>query len=171
MTEPRNESRRGEDMEITIRKAREEDIARVVDLAVEMVVHSLSPFRDTPREEIREFRRKDLVVLRDAFRYDHVGIFIAEDRNKNFIGHVIVVSGDIESSTGERQGWVFDLSVKKEYWRLGVGKRLMAQAESFVRENGLSYLGMGVTTSNQQAVRFYEGLGYKEERKRMIKKL
>ncbi len=158
-------------MTITIRKAHEEDIAQVVDLAVEMVVHSLSPFRGTPPEEIREFRKKDLTVLRDAFRFDHVGIFVAEDREKKFLGHVIVVSGDIESSTGERQGWVFDLSVKKEYWRSGVGKKLMARAEAFVKENGLSYLGMGVTSSNEQAVRFYEGLGYREERKRMIKKL
>jgi ribosomal protein S18 acetylase RimI-like enzyme len=158
-------------MKITIRKSETEDIDKVVELAVEMVVHSLSPFRDTPSEEVRDFRKKDLTVLRDAFRYDHVGIFIAEDEEKEMLGHVIVVSGDIESSTGERQGWVFDLSVKKEYWRSGVGRKLMEKAEDFIKSNGLSYIGMGVTTSNEQAVRFYEGLGYKEERKRMIKKI
>jgi ribosomal protein S18 acetylase RimI-like enzyme len=158
-------------MNYTIRRATSaDDVQKVIDLAVEMVVHSLSPFRDTSQDEIRQFRRTDLAVLKNAERYDNIGIFIAEDDEKRFIGHVIVVSGDIETSTGEKQGWVFDLSVKEEHWKSGIGKALMEEAETFVKDQGLKYLGMGVTTSNERAVRFYERCGYSEERKRMIKK-
>ncbi|MGV8119602.1 MAG: GNAT family N-acetyltransferase [Candidatus Xenobiia bacterium LiM19] len=157
-------------MKYTIRRAKADDIQKVIDLAVEMVVHSLSPYRETSREEIREFRRTDLAVLKNAERHENIGIFIAEDEEKRFIGHVIVVGGDVETSTGEKQGWVFDLSVKEEHWSSGIGKTLMLKAEEFVKGLGLKYLGMGVTTSNERAVRFYERCGYAEERKRMIKK-
>jgi ribosomal protein S18 acetylase RimI-like enzyme len=158
-------------MNMTIRKAVTKDIDAVIDLATEMVVHSLSPFRETTPEEVKDFRRKDLAILKNVHKYQHVSIFIAEDEAHTFIGHVIVVSGDIETSTGERQGWIFDLSVKKEYWSTGVGRRLMEEAELFVKEQGLKYLGMGVTSSNSRAVKFYEKLGFMEERKRMIKKI
>ncbi|MDQ7822018.1 MAG: GNAT family N-acetyltransferase [Candidatus Eremiobacteraeota bacterium] len=158
-------------MDYTVRKAKEEDIDAVIDLAAEMVVRSLSPFRDIPAEQVKQFRKNDLAVLKNSAGYSNVGIFIAEDEKGQLMGHVIVVSGDIETSTGERQGWVFDLSVKDQFQKKGVGTRLMDEAERFVRAQGLRYLGMGVTTSNKNAVLFYEHLGYAEERKRMIKKL
>ena len=158
-------------MKITIRKAKPEDIEYVIDLAVEMVGMSISPYRDCLKSQVQEFRRKDLAVLKDINSNNNIGIFIASDEDSNFIGHVIVVSGDIESSTGERQGWIFDISVKEAYWHCGIGKKLMRHAEEFIKNIGLRYIGMGVTASNERAVRFYERLGYKEERKRMIKRL
>jgi ribosomal protein S18 acetylase RimI-like enzyme len=158
-------------MKIKIRKATSQDIDTVIELAVEMVVHSVSPLRFATHKEIQEFRKKDLTVLRDFEKYGHIGIFIAEDEERHFLGHVIVVSGDVESSTGEKQGWIFDLSIKKEWWGKGIGKELMSHAEKFIKEHGLKYIGMGVTTSNFRAVRFYKDLGYIEERKRMIKRL
>lgn len=158
-------------MNYTIRKATDEDVDKVIDLAVEMVLHSISPFRDVTGEKVQEFRREDLIVLRDISTYNNIAIFLAEDENKSFIGHVIVVGGDVESSTGEKQGWIFDLSVKKEYWNKGIGQELMKYAEEFIKNLGLKYIGLGVTSSNSRAVRFYENLGYEEERKRMIKKI
>ena len=158
-------------MKITIRKATADDIDPIIELAVEKVVCSISPLRLAPHAQIQEFRRNDLQVLKSSDKYSNIGIFVAEDEEKNFMGHVIVVSGDIESSTGEKQGWIFDLSIKDRFARMGAGKELMKRAEEFVRESGLSYLGMGVTTSNERAVDFYRSLGYIEERKRMIKRL
>lgn len=158
-------------MNVSIRKATSKDIDAIVDLAVEMVIFSESPLRMATHEEIRVFRRNDLDVLKSFDKYKNIGIFVAEDEAQNFLGHVIVVSGDIETSTGEKQGWIFDLSIKKEFWNMGIGKKLMKYAEEFIREQGLKYLGLGVTTSNIRAVKFYESLGYYEERKRMIKRL
>lgn len=145
---------------------------RVVELATRMVIHSVSPFRDIAAEQVQEFRRKDLAALKDAVKQPHVGLFVAETEDDGrFLGHVVVVCGYMESSTGEAQGWVFDLSVVPELWSQGVGRALMAQAEQFCASLGYKYIGLGVTTANHRAVAFYEGLGYAEERKRMIKRL
>jgi ribosomal protein S18 acetylase RimI-like enzyme len=158
-------------LKYTIRRAEQQDLEKVISLAVDMVVHSVSPFRDIATEEVREFRRKDLAALNDAVKQPHVGIFLAEDEESRFLGHVVVVCGYPESSTGETQGWIFDLSVIPEAWSSGIGRALMQRAEAFTRQMGYKYLGLGVTTANERAVSFYEKLGFSEERKRMIKHL
>lgn len=157
-------------MNVVVRRAVPADLPKVVDLAVDMVVHSVSPYRTIPTDTVKEFRRRDLVALNDAVHQPHIGIFIAEEKGSGrFVGHVVVVCGYIESSTGESQAWIFDLSVVEDAWNKQVGKTLMKVAEDFARERGFRYIGLGVTTANERAVRFYEGLGYEEERKRMIK--
>lgn len=157
-------------MTFKIRLARPEDLPQIVDLAVEAVTHSISPFRDIPADEVKEFRRRDLIALNDAIHQPHVGIFMAEAEDTGrFVGHVIIVCGYTESSTGESQGWIFDLSVVPDAWGGGIGQALMRRAEDFSREKGFKYIGLGVTTANTRAVQFYERLGYIEERKRMIK--
>jgi ribosomal protein S18 acetylase RimI-like enzyme len=158
-------------MEIHIRKAGIEDLDKVIGLAVEMVSHSVSPMRDVPMESIRRYRRDDLESLKHSFPNDSTAIFIAEDQDGGFLGHLLVMAGYIESSTGEPQAWIFDLSVKEEVSSRGVGRALVKRAEEFAAEKGMKYIGLGVTTSNQRAIRFYEKLGYQEERKRMLKNL
>ncbi|MBM3466206.1 MAG: GNAT family N-acetyltransferase [Armatimonadetes bacterium] len=159
-------------MRYVIRRARPDDLDKVIQLATDMVVHSVSPFRDISADQVKEFRRKDLQALAEAIKQPHVGLFIAEAENdRRFLGHVVVVCGYMESSTGESQGWVFDLSTVPDMWSQGIGRALMDQAEAFCIALGYKYLGLGVTTANDRAVTFYERLGFMEERKRMIKRL
>src|SRR5579862_9127360 len=101
-------------------------LPQVIELAVEMVVHSISPFRAIPASDVKEFRRRDLAALADAVQQPHVGLFLAEEEGtRRLLGHVIVVCGYMESSTGETQGWIFDLSVVRECWGQGIGRVLM----------------------------------------------
>jgi len=135
-----------------------------------MVVHSTSPYRGVPAERVREYRREDLQTLVEAVGLEHARIFVAEEAGQ-LIGHVVVVAGHRDSSTGEGQGWVFDLSIRADRWGRGLGKILMEHAEEFVRERGLDAIGLGVTISNERALRFYREIGYQEERIQMVKKL
>jgi len=145
-------------------------VPAIIDLAVEMVVHSTSPHRGVPPERVREYRREDLQTLAEAVEMEHARIFVAEQAGV-LLGHVVVVAGHRDSSTGEGQGWIFDLSIQRDHWGHGLGKRLMEHAEAFIRERGLNAIGLGVTISNQRALRFYRELGYQEERIQMVKKL
>ncbi|MBI3929477.1 MAG: GNAT family N-acetyltransferase [Armatimonadetes bacterium] len=154
-----------------IRPATREDLERLIELATEMVVHSISPFREVGFEQVREYRRSDLRSLEDALDLAHTGIFVAEDSGGALAGHVIAMAGQRDSSTGEGQGWVFDLSIRGDCWGRGLGRALMKTAEEFVRGRGYRYLGLGVTVSNQRALRFYREMGYLEERVQMVKKL
>lgn len=156
---------------VVVRRATMADIATMIDLAVEMVVHSISPYRNADIEGVQEYRRQDLQSLYDALAMPDAGLFVAEDEDGRIVGHVVVMAGRNESSTGEAQGWVFDLSVTTDHWGTGIADLLMGRAEVFVREKGLRYLGLGVTSANRRAIAFYERIGYSEERKQMIKVL
>ncbi len=158
-------------MKYRIRKAKRKDIKNIIDLAVEMVELSVSPFRDIPLDEVREFRLNDLKSLYLSMNNPNMGIFIAESMEGEFMGHVISMNNFTESSTGEVQGYIFDLSVKKKFQRLGIGKHLMEVAEDFCKEGGMKFLGLNVTATNAPAVEFYESQGYLLERKRMVKPL
>lgn len=155
----------------TVRQAGPEDIQAVIDLAVEMVVYSVSPLRPTTHEEVRKYRRADLEALETAIGKPHAGVFLAETAEGMMIGHVIVFGGQRDSSTGETQAWVFDLAVRREWWGRGIGQQLMEAAEQFARTQNCERLGLGVTIANERAVRFYQELGYLEERVQMVKKL
>lgn len=158
-------------MQYRIRKAQKKDLKNITDLAVSMVKHSVSPFREVKLDEAKQFRKDDLKSLELGMGNPNLGIFIAEEIDGTFIGHVISMANFTESSTGENQGYVFDLAVHDKYRRLGIGKNLMDTAEEFCKKQGMKYMALNVTVSNTSAVDFYEDLGYLVERKRMMKKL
>ncbi|MCD6310446.1 MAG: GNAT family N-acetyltransferase [Candidatus Eremiobacteraeota bacterium] len=157
--------------EIVIRRAGIKDVPAIVELAVEGIKFSLSPFRYATVEEVMEYRRKDLAVLPEIISRPNVGIFLAEDKKGDIIGCIMAVGEQIESSTGEEQGWIYDMTVRPEYWNQGIGTLLIETAEDFIRSLGHKYIGLAVTTANKRAVSFYKKRGYMEERKRMIKQL
>ncbi len=159
-------------MKYRIRKAKRSDFKKISALAVEVVESSISKLRDVPVEQVRKFRKKDLDNLHQTLNNPAIGIFIAENiENDEFLGHVIAMSGYLESSTGEEQGYIFDLSIKPQYQRLGIGRHLMKTAEEFCKQGGMKYMALNVTASNNKAVDFYENLGYETERKRMMKRI
>lgn len=158
-------------MEIKIRQAGPADVGKIIDLASELAVASVHPMRDVSEDFVRQFRRNDLRILHNLILLDKIGIFIAEDEKGGFMGHIISATDDLESSTGEPQGWLYDLAVKEEFQKLGIGRMLMERAVEFLRGKGMRYVGLLVTSTNAHAIRLYERLGFREERKRMIKKL
>lgn len=156
-------------MQYRIRQAKKNDIKNIIQLASDMVEHSISSFRDVPLEDVKKCRREDLDSLYSTLSNPNIGIFIAETMAGEFIGHVITMSDFVESSTGESQGYVFDLSIGKDFQRLGIGARLMEVAEEYCQDAGMKYMALNVTASNIPAVKFYESRGYSVERKRMLK--
>ena len=155
---------------MTIRPAEAEDVDSIIDLATHMVLHSVSPFRSVPADQVQHYRREDLQSLRDILGLEHSGLFLAEIEGK-MVGHIIVVAHQRDSSTGTAQAWIYDISVKPGHWGQGIGQALMARAEEFARHCGMSAIGLGVTMANHRAVQFYDQLGYQQERVQMVKNL
>ncbi|MFA5503832.1 MAG: GNAT family N-acetyltransferase [Vulcanimicrobiota bacterium] len=155
-----------------IRPAREEDLSAIMELAVELVVESRSPYRpEVPNDRIREFRRRNFEQIHGVFTMSEGGLFVAVDDQGAVIGHILLLGGQTDSVTEIQQAWVYDVSVRRDWWGRGVGRKLMETGERFAQELGIQYVGLGVTAANRRAVGFYEELGYQVERVQMVKKL
>ncbi len=57
---------------------------------------------------------------------------------------------------------VHRLGVKEEFWKKGIGKKLMIFAENLVVEKGLKSIRLDTYSGNPKAMEFYRRLGYSE---------
>jgi ribosomal protein S18 acetylase RimI-like enzyme len=67
--------------------------------------------------------------------------------------------------------YVSDLVVLTEYRRRGVGRALLEQAKSCVRNAGVTVLRIGVFVKNQGAARLYRRFGFTDYRVQLVKRL
>lgn len=156
----------------TIRAADYADLPTVVELAVEYVVKSRSPLRPEVTDGVvRAFRRNNFEHLSMILDVPEGGLFLAEDGEGQHIGHILLLANQTDTVSGIRQAWVYDVTVREQWWGKGVGRALMARGEQFAREFGHTYIGLGVTSANERAVEFYRELGYEIERIQMLKRL
>lgn len=83
----------------------------------------------------------------------------------NWISAWVAVSAEeIVGVTMTRDEWVSDLWVRSDSRRLGIGAKLLAQAELEIRSRGHEKSRLRVVKSNIQAVHFYESQGWRVRR-------
>lgn len=71
-----------------------------------------------------------------------------------------VAKGGIDYSKEEEAGELYQLATHPKLQSLGLGTRLIEEAESRIRRRGLQWAVMGVEDSNPRARALYERLGY-----------
>ncbi len=140
--------------QITLRDYRTADLDTILQL--DEVCFS-AEFR-FDRESMRAFAERNRSVC-----------LIAEAGQKGIVGFVIV---HLEPSAKGWRGYVVTLDVAAESRCRGVARRLMLEAETRVAAGGARRMELHVFTGNEEAIRFYERLGYdrKGERKRFYGK-
>jgi ribosomal protein S18 acetylase RimI-like enzyme len=83
----------------------------------------------------------------------------------NWISAWVAISGEeIIGVTMTQDEWVTDLWVRSDSRRLGIGAKLLEQAELEVRSRGHETFRLRVVKSNVQAVQFYESQGWRVHR-------
>jgi len=75
-----------------------------------------------------------------------------------------VSSDEIIGVMMTRDEWVSDLWVRSDSRRLGIGKKLLGQAELEIRARGHETLRLRVVKSNTRAVQFYKSQGWSVHR-------
>jgi ribosomal protein S18 acetylase RimI-like enzyme len=60
------------------------------------------------------------------------------------------------------RGWVYYLAVAETQRRKGLGRRMMVDAERWLRDRGVVKLNLMVRHTNSEALGFYERLGYED---------
>jgi ribosomal protein S18 acetylase RimI-like enzyme len=71
------------------------------------------------------------------------------------------LAGAVMAGYDGHRGWVNYLAVDPGRQGQGLGRLLMSEAEKYLRARGCPKVNLQVRTSNEQAVAFYQRLGYR----------
>lgn len=124
--------------------------------------------RDYRAADLDAMFRLDQECFSEEFRFDRESIQmfaeeqgavvrLAEKIGAEIVGFVIV---HLERVAKDRRGYVVTLDVAEQHRRHGIARRLMDQAEFRVATAGGRLMELHVFTGNENAIRFYEGMGY-----------
>jgi RimJ/RimL family protein N-acetyltransferase len=97
--------------------------------------------------------------LRTVRRHPHAAVFVAE-ADEGIVGRISLARDPHPASEH-----IADLGimVAHQYRRQGIGRALMAAAETWAREVGVEKLELHVFPYNHAAIALYEQLGYERE--------
>jgi len=154
---------------IRVRAATPEDEEFIATLSLEAARASISPLRETPLEQI-EARWRARQEWGRSPDLQSVTL-IAENEQGQRLGYIVIITNTHDELTGEPQGFVADIAVAPGVRRRGVGAALLHAAEDFAAGQGLPYLALSVSSFNAPARRLYQRLGYREEWKKLVKRL
>ncbi|KAA0010591.1 MAG: GNAT family N-acetyltransferase [Thermoplasmata archaeon] len=148
-----------------IRRAREKDIGEFIKI-----------YKSAYKRIGKYSYKKEKMIkwyYRWLLRRDENGVFIAEVNGKA-VGF-IACDANWQSFFDEKVGEIHEVAVMEEYKNRGIGKKLMEEAEKYLKEKGHKTIELWVGEENP-AKRFYEKLGYEAKDKfgewiRMVKYL
>ncbi len=155
-----------ESLSVVVRRALELDSAAILALVPRLVDFGPPPWRNSA-----EMTEADLSVIVNALTSsnDDPAIFVAEIDGQ-VVGFVHVRS--VEDYYHRRpHGHVADLVVAQTAEGMGIGKRLLEEAEMWARGQSFDWLSIAVFEENVRALALYEKIGYRKDITRLIKQL
>ncbi len=119
----------------------------ITDIEIEM---GIAVDENTISEKAYEIVRSQIAQL---INDKNAGVFSARINGK-MVGYAIVV---VEGKVAD----FWDIVVKKEHRRGGIGTALIARVERFASEKGCNMIKLDVNLNNSEAIRLYSRLGYR----------
>jgi ribosomal protein S18 acetylase RimI-like enzyme len=141
---------------VTIRRAVLADVARVRALRLRALESDPDAFGETLAEALAR-PEADYV---DWVGSPERGMFVAADADGSLVGMAVGAAAPVEDR-GETAA-LFAMWVAPEARGHGVGAALIEAVEGWARDEGYSRIGLGVTTSNESAIRLYERNGFRD---------
>jgi len=153
--------------QIALRRGGEADRAFVLDLGRRTALDSMSAVRQAPAPQI-EANFERLVAF--AFDGSYV-LVVAENALDGPLGFCLMLDTLPDEVSGTPQGFVAYMAVEPDSRRRGVGRALLATAETAASERGLPHVALMVTENNVAARELYAQAGYITERRLLCKTL
>jgi len=137
--------------DILIREAREQDIARILELYREAGIEAEQGF--TPQEAG--------VHLALFLRYPCLRVFVAEVQGE-VVGTYELLIMDNLAKRGRRSGVVEDVAVAPRLHRRGIGRAMMLHAQQQCRQAGCYKLVLSSGLKRTGAHDFYDATGFEK---------
>jgi len=150
---------------MTIRRAKEADIPKLIDLLeqVLLVHHKVRP--DLFQEKGVKYTESELA---DLIADDNRPIFVYEDESGTVLGHMFTVIEESHApKVAHKTLFIDDLCVDEAARGQKIGEQLYRFALQYAKEIGCYNLTLNVWSANKSAVRFYERQGLTPQETRM----
>ncbi len=142
---------------LTIRKAQEPDAELLLELRKTIFTESVfmlweaSEFQSTVLEEQQRISRLN--------SQSNSRCFVAQEGSE-LIGFLNAMGGQVNR---QKHATTLALGVRKSHWRKGVGSALISAALAWSKEVHLRRIELTVHTTNVNALKLYEGVGFSVE--------
>ena len=147
---------------VIIRKAQEDDLARLEELYRELeedaVLYQPEHFVFSPKgtrtEQAKEFLNSDTQTM------------LVAEKDGEVIGfaHLVLIEAKkVPCLKSETSLYLQDLVVTAEFRSQGIGTILMNEAKKYGKENGADFFRTQVFPQNTDGLRFYERNGFSEK--------
>ena len=151
-------------MDLTVRKATEKDIPKLLDLLVQvdMVHHNGRP--DIFKGPATKYDEEE---LRAVIHNEETPVFVCTDENNIPLGHAFCIHRQVLDDsvlTDIRTLYIDDICVDNDARRKHVGKTLYDYVIAYAKKQGFYNVTLNVWTCNQAAMKFYEAMGLKPQR-------
>ena len=158
-------------MKIVIRKAETEDYGSLIELFDEIdAIHRDRHPRifQKPNGPVREIEHYIGLISDES-----TAVFVAEMEGNvvGFVHAIVRDAPDIPILVPRRFAIVDGILVRSNYKKSGIGGMLMNGIEEWAKVKGASSIELNVFEFNQEAIAFYESLGYKTLSRKLSKDL
>ena len=140
---------------ITVRSAEPEDAAAMLQYMKAMLGET--PFLLRTPEEFNYTEEEEARIL-GGRRNDPRSLMLTAEADGQ-----IVACADISSHGAKSRVWhraELGISVRKDYWRLGIGSALMERLIAFAKQTGYEQIELTVESKNLRALRLYLRNGF-----------
>lgn len=150
-------------MNFAIRKAEKEDAPRLRELleTIAQLHHEGRPdiYASGAKYEIRDIEKK--------IRNQEERILVAIDENDFVLGYTMSKVSEVKSDgilLPYKKMYIDDVCVDEHYRKHGIGRALMEATKQEAVREGCHIADLNVWAFNENAVRFYESCGMKQQR-------
>ncbi len=151
---------------LRVRRGNASDAAFALDLGLRTIGDSISDVRPAPLELVALSYRK---LVDYVFGQSHV-LLVAEAAGER-LGFLIFMDQLPDEVTSEPQAFVAYMAVEPHARKRGVGRALLAAAETAASDAGLPAIALMVTENNADARSLYASAGFVTERRLLCKPL
>jgi ribosomal protein S18 acetylase RimI-like enzyme len=141
---------------LEIRRATLADAAQVRELRLRALESDPDAFGET----LERARTRPEADYADWIGSPENGMFLAADADGSLVGMAVGAPAPIDDRP--RPAALFAMWVAPEARGQGVGGALIDAVEGWARAEGYVQIGLGVTTTNDPAIRLYERKGYRD---------
>lgn len=148
-------------MIFNIRKAKEKDIGRILELLRYIANLHHNAFPDVFKDGFTKYSEDQLKGLLGK---KDVAILVAVDRSDRVVGHAIAFIVQEEETNAKyytKYIYLDDLCVDKDYSGNGIGSSLIREIKKYGKENNCSRIELHAWDFDGSATDFYKKIGFK----------